>query len=170
MHNEAIEKCEILSRTLWQNVLFHFVLSSLIICISCLMIIKSDGVEGIVFVFYLCAYTFQIYTYSACGNLLIDSSLRVNDAAYNFHWYKCDARIRKAINLIMIRAQKKVNVEVPFFEVSLETFASVSIKLRNASLFQHNSQKFTGHATWWLIYNSYQNVFIKLLFLQQNQL
>lgn len=135
MHNEVIDKCNILSETLWQNLLLHFVFSSLVICIAGLMMIKSEGVESLVFIFYLCAYILEIYIYSACGNLLIDSSLKVNDAAYNFHWYKCDVRTRKAIYLIMIRAQRKVNVKVPFFEVSLETFAWVSwLKIEKKNL------------------------------------
>lgn len=126
MHNEAIEMCNLMSIILWKNLLLLFVSSSLVVCISCLMIITSVGTGRIVFILYLCAYILQIFVYSTCGNLLIDASLKVNDAAYNFHWYKCNVKIRKAIYLIMLRAQRKVNVQVPFFEVSLETFAWVS--------------------------------------------
>lgn len=126
MHNEAIGMCNLMSIILWKNLLLLFVSSSLVVCISCLMIITSVGTGRIVFILYLCAYILQIFVYSTCGNLLIDASLKVNDAAYNFHWYKCNVKIRKAIYLIMLRAQRKVNVQVPFFEVSLETFAWVS--------------------------------------------
>lgn len=126
MHNEAIGMCNLMSIILWKNLLLLFVSSSLVVCISCLMIITSVGTGRIVFILYLCAYILQIFVYSTCGNMLIDASLKVNDAAYNFHWYKCNVKIRKAIYLIMLRAQRKVNVQVPFFEVSLETFAWVS--------------------------------------------
>lgn len=126
MHNEAIGMCNLMSIILWKNLLLLFVSSSLVVCISCLMIITSVGSGRIVFILYLCAYILQIFVYSTCGNMLIDASLKVNDAAYNFHWYKCNVKIRKAIYLIMLRAQRKVNVQVPFFEVSLETFAWVS--------------------------------------------
>lgn len=126
MHNEAIGMCNLMSIILWKNLLLLFVSSSLVVCISCLMIITSVGTGRIVFILYLCAYILQIFVYSTCGNLLIDASLKVNDAAYNFHWYKCNVKIRKAIYLIMLRAQRKVNVQVPFFEVSLETFAWVN--------------------------------------------
>lgn len=136
MHNDAIEMCALTSKTLWKNIFFLFVSSSLVICISCLMIIKSVGADRMVFILYLCAYILQIFVYSACGNLLIDSSLKVNDAAYNFQWYKCNVKIRKAIYLIMLRAQRKVNIHVPFFEVSLETFSWV----RNIKLFWFKSQ------------------------------
>ncbi|KAL7037839.1 hypothetical protein ACKWTF_009375 [Chironomus riparius] len=122
MHNEAIHCCNILSKALWQNILMHFACSSLIICLCCLMVLKSDGIERLNFFFYLCAYVQQIFNYSISGNMLINASENIKNAAYDFHWYKCDVRIRKVIFMIMTRAQQKVNVKVPFFEVSLETF------------------------------------------------
>lgn len=130
MHNEVIDKCDILSKTLWQNVLFHFVISSLVICIASLMIMKTDGIDRLVFIFYISAYILQISIYASCGNMLIDSSLKVSEAAYNFHWYKCNPKVRKTILMILIRSQRKVNVKCPFFEVSLETFAWVSFKIK----------------------------------------
>lgn len=126
MHNEVIEKCNILSKTLWQNLLLHFMISSLVICIASLMIMQTNGIDRIVFIFYISAYVMQIFIYSACGNMLIESSVKVSEAAYNFHWYKCNAKVRKTILMIMRRSQRKVNVKCPFFEVSLETFAWVS--------------------------------------------
>ncbi|XP_070491487.1 odorant receptor 24a-like [Chironomus tepperi] len=125
MHNKAIHCCNILSKALWQNILMHFTCSSLIICISCMMILKSDGIERLNFMFYLCAYVQQIFNYSISGNMLINASENIKNAAYDFHWYKCDVRVRKVILMIMTRAQQTVNIKVPFFEVSLETFASI---------------------------------------------
>ena len=126
MHNEAVHCCNILSKALWKNILMHFVCSSLIICICSFMILKSDGFDRLIFIFYLCGYVLQIFSYSISGNMLINASTNIKDAAYDFHWYKCDVKIRKVIFMIMTRAQQKINVKVPFFEVSLETFTWVS--------------------------------------------
>jgi gustatory receptor len=104
-------------------------ISSLVLCILALMIIKTDGMDRMVFIFYISAYVLQIFVYFACGNMLIESSLKISEAAYNFHWYKCNAKVRKTILMIMRRSQRKVNVKCPFFEVSLETFAWVSFCL-----------------------------------------
>lgn len=41
-------------------------------------------------------------------------------------WYKIDTKGRKAIMLMIQRAQREVNISVPFFSVSLPTFANVS--------------------------------------------
>ncbi|XP_070502795.1 odorant receptor 24a-like [Chironomus tepperi] len=123
MHNKAIDCCNIISKALWQNILMHFVCSSLTICICSMMILKANGIDVLIFIFYLGAYVQQIFNYSISGNMLINASTNIQVAAYEFHWYKCDIRVRKTILMIIIRAQQKVQVEVPFFEVSLETFA-----------------------------------------------
>jgi hypothetical protein len=85
----------------------------------------ADGIDRFIFVAYMCAYVLQIYNYTLSGSMLIYASLRVQESAYHFAWYRCDARIRTQILMIITRAQRKVNIDVPFFEVSLETFAWV---------------------------------------------
>lgn len=91
------------------------------------MILLAEGADKIIFVNYIIASTTQIFVYSIGGSLLGDSSSRIQEYAYNFHWYKCDKRIRKLIHLMILRAQKKTAVDVPFFQTSLETFGLVSV-------------------------------------------
>ncbi|KAG5679706.1 hypothetical protein PVAND_009256 [Polypedilum vanderplanki] len=123
MHNEVIDNCAMMSSVIWQNVLMHFICSSLTICICSLVIMTADGIDRFIFVAYICAYVVQIYNYTLSGSFMIESSLRVKEAAYNFPWYRCDSRVRAQIFLIIIRSQRQINIDVPFFEVSLETFA-----------------------------------------------
>lgn len=125
-HNKVIELCQKMSRSLAPNVLIHFVTSALITCICCLMIMLADGAEKLIFVNYIVASTTQIFVYSFGGSLLVDASQGIELAAYNFHWYKCNAKVRSMILMIMMRAQRKTAIDVPFFEASLETFMSVS--------------------------------------------
>lgn len=125
-HSKVIELCQKMSRSLAPNVLIHFITSALITCICCLMIMLADGADKIIFVNYIIASTTQIFVYAFGGNLLVDASQRIEFAAYSFHWYKCDSRVRKLILMMIIRAQKKTAIDVPFFEASLETFMSVS--------------------------------------------
>lgn len=137
-HNEVIQMCNTLSKTLWQNFLLHFVLSSLVMCITCLMVLQSDNIENsILFTCYTCAYISQTFVFCACGNMLIIAGQKVNTVAYNIQWYKCNAKVRRAVLMIMIRAQRDINVKVPFFELSLETFAWVSF-----------TKKYKVHASW----------------------
>lgn len=90
------------------------------------MIMLADGAAKLIFVNYIIASTTQVFVYSFGGDMLENASSKINFSAYNFHWYKCDKRIRKLILMIIIRAQKKTVVDVPFFQVSLDTFGTVS--------------------------------------------
>jgi predicted ABC-type sugar transport system permease subunit len=115
-----------MSQCLSWNVLIHYITSALITCICCLMILYADGAAKLIFINYIVASTTQVFVYSIGGNMLESSSTGIRVSAYNFDWYKCDQRIRKLIQMIMIRAQRRTAVDVPFFDVSLETFATVS--------------------------------------------
>lgn len=90
------------------------------------MILLADGPELLIFLNYIATSTTQVFIYSIGGNILEDASESVKESAYSLQWYKCDIRIQKMVLMIMTRAQKKSGVDVPFFEVSLETFMAVS--------------------------------------------
>jgi hypothetical protein len=61
------------------------------------------------------------------GDMMITASTGIAQACYDIQWYKCNMKVRRAILLIMIRAQRKVNVKIPFLEISLETFGNVRV-------------------------------------------
>lgn len=126
-HRKAIDMCRAMSKSLWINVLIHYISAALVTCVCCLMILLAEGAEKLIFVNYIIASTTQVLVYSLGGNFLEDASISVRDAAYDFQWYKCDKRIRKLIQLMMLRAQRKTAVDVPFFEASLETFGAVGL-------------------------------------------
>lgn len=126
-HAKAIDVCNKMSKCLAPNVLLHFFTSAVITCICCLMILLAEGAAKIIFVNYIIASTTQVFVYSISGNMLEDASTGICFTAYNFPWYKCDERIRKTIQMIIIRSQKKTAIKVPFFEASLETFSVVSL-------------------------------------------
>lgn len=125
-HNRLIGMCEKMSRCLWSNVLVHYITSAFITCVCCLMILLAEGAAKLVFLNYIVASTTQVFVYSYGGNMLEDASTGIRHAAYSFEWYKCDNRVRELIQMIVMRAQRKSAVNVPFFDVSLETMASVS--------------------------------------------
>jgi hypothetical protein len=128
-HENTIRICQKMSGSLSINVMVHYTSSALITGICCLMILLAEGAEKLIFLNYIIASTTQVFVYSLGGNFLLDSSMGIQDAAYDFHWYKCDVKIRKLILMIMLRAQRKTAVDVPFFKASLETFGSVRLKL-----------------------------------------
>lgn len=120
-----------MSRSLSPNVLIHYITSALTTCICALMILLADGAAKLIFVNYIIASTTQVFVYSFGGNMLENASTNISFCAYDFEWYKCDERIRKLILMIILRAQKKTAVDVPFFQVSMETFGTVSNSIAN---------------------------------------
>lgn len=116
-HNTAIEMCKRTSKIMWLNVLIHFITSAFCICICCFMTLLSDGVNKMLFANYVAVATTQVLIYSIGGNMLGDASTNIRQSVYNFHWYKCDGKVRQLILMMMNRTQKKTVIEVPFFEV-----------------------------------------------------
>lgn len=107
-------------------VLLHFLSASITICICCITILLAEGLEMLPFLNYIVAATAQALVYSIGGEVLVDSSNSLMFAAYQVNWYKCDQKIKKTIFFMMLRAAKPIGVNVPFFKISMETFASVS--------------------------------------------
>lgn len=130
-HNFLIDMCESMSKYFAPNVLIHYLSSALVTCICCLMILLAEGAEKLIFLNYIVASTTQVFVYSLGGTILVDSSTKINFAAYNVHWYKCDSRCRRAILMIITRSQRQSGINVPFFDTSLETFGSVCTLLHN---------------------------------------
>lgn len=126
-HCKVIDVCQKMSKCLSLNVLLHYFTSAVITCICCLMIMLADGAAKIIFVNYIIASTTQVFVYSISGNMLEDASTGISFTAYDFPWYKCDERVRKTIQMIIIRSQRKTAIKVPFFDASLETFSAVSL-------------------------------------------
>lgn len=87
------------------------------------MTILADGVNKLPFMNYVMGATIQTLIYSMGGNMLGEASINLRYSAYNFHWYKCDGKIRKLILMMMKRTQKKTVIEVPFFEVTKTTYS-----------------------------------------------
>lgn len=98
-------------------------------CLTALMLLLSEGHEKFIYQAFLLGTSTDTFVYTFGGTILIEASTRVEKAAYNFQWYKCDSKIRKMIVLIIARSQKEVGVKVPFFKASLDTFISVGSQL-----------------------------------------
>jgi len=125
-HNELGDLCQLMSAAFAPIVVFHFVSSAILICITSIMILLTEGEELWFHVLTLGAFLGEAYLFALAGDTLIDTSMGLRNAAYNFHWYKCDCMNRKMILTIIARAQKKICIDAPFFQASMESFVSVS--------------------------------------------
>ena len=85
----------------------------------------ADGLDKLTYATYIGGATAQALVYAVGGQVLDDTSLSVQAAAYQVKWYKCDAKIKKTLLLVMVRSGKSSGIDVPFIQVSMETFTTI---------------------------------------------
>jgi hypothetical protein len=71
------------------------------------------------------AATSQVLAYSIGGTMLSNSSHSIKLAIYDFPWYKCNLKVKRAILMIIRRADRETAMTVPFFKANIETFGTV---------------------------------------------
>jgi hypothetical protein len=131
-HCELMKVAEKLQEIFSLSIFFHFFSSSIIICFGCFQLTVSD-VNFVDIYRFLCFAIFQMLQMLALcfyAQKLIDSSASIGDGAYNMEWYSIeDLRIKKLIQLVILRAQKHQKMSaMKFADVSLECYATVSKK------------------------------------------
>jgi len=124
-HEILMELCEIITQSFTWIIAIHFVSSALKICSGILLLFLIDGIEWLQYFLATLAFSVEAFIFAYAGQTIINSSTGLQNAAHNFEWYKCDAKNRKMILLIMTRSQKKIYMKAPFFKVSLESFVTV---------------------------------------------
>lgn len=85
----------------------------------------ADGFDKLTYINYLGAASAQALVYAIGGQILDDTSFSIKQAAYQTDWYKCNEKIKKTLLLLMLRAGKPSGIDVPFIQVSMETFSTI---------------------------------------------
>lgn len=55
-------------------------------------------------------------------------SLELGEAAWNSHWFQWNREVRRRVFLLILRAQRPITVQVPFFAPSQPAFTAASCK------------------------------------------
>lgn len=160
LHIETIDLCELMANSLGPIVFLHFVAASILICSSCLLLVLVDGAEKLIYVNFLVGTFADVFIHGYVGTRLIQASLKIRDAAYEFAWYKCDVRNQKLILMILLRARKPAAVKMPFFNASLETFLAVRNVQVSVSRDDSKITSFTDCAIGCIIYHFVENISI----------
>jgi len=126
-----ISFCELMSQSFTWVVLCHFVSSAFLICSSILLLFYLEATEWMQFFLAAISFLTEAFIFAYAGAAIINSNSGLQEAAYNFQWYMCDARNRRMIMLIIGRSQKKICMKAPFFEVSMESFVTVRMKVNS---------------------------------------
>ena len=85
----------------------------------------ADGLDKLTYINYIVTAIAQAFVYAVGGQILDDTSLSVQSAAYQVNWYKCNEKIKKTLLLMMLRSGNPSGIDVPFIHVSMETFTKI---------------------------------------------
>ncbi|KAH8413054.1 hypothetical protein KR009_007776 [Drosophila setifemur] len=125
-HNAIIDMCTDLTRQFTVIVLMHFLSAAFVLCSTILdIMLNTSSLSGLTYICYSIAALTQLFLYCFGGNHVGESSAAVADVLYDIEWYKCDARTRKMILMILRRSQRAKTIAVPFFTPSLPAFGSI---------------------------------------------
>ncbi|KAH8298277.1 hypothetical protein KR018_012474 [Drosophila ironensis] len=125
-HNAIIDLCTDLTRQFAVIVLMHFLSAAFVLCSTILdIMLNTSSLSGLTYICYSIAALTQLFLYCFGGNHVGESSAAVSDVLYDIEWYKCDARTRKMILMILRRSQRAKTIAVPFFTPSLPAFGSI---------------------------------------------
>ncbi|XP_034474092.1 odorant receptor 22c [Drosophila innubila] len=125
-HNAIIDLCTDLTGQFTVIVLMHFLSAAFVLCSTILdIMLNTSSLSCLTYICYSVAAMTQLFLYCYGGNHVSESSAAVADTLYEMEWYKCDARTRKIILMILRRSQRAKTIAVPFFTPSLPAFSSI---------------------------------------------
>uniref|UniRef100_A0A0K8TVC1 Odorant receptor n=1 Tax=Epiphyas postvittana TaxID=65032 RepID=A0A0K8TVC1_EPIPO len=104
----------------------QFVISSVVICMTIYKItVTKEPVEMVTMVFYLICVFMELLMYCYPGDVLLNKSLLISDAAYPNDW-SGDRKTSRVLLLVAMRAQRPLVIDAGgLFRVCLPTAAAV---------------------------------------------
>ncbi|XP_044271233.1 odorant receptor 85b-like [Tribolium madens] len=122
-HKEIIGYSQRFNKCFSSGMFIHLAMTAIICGCLATQIVKEYQPEAIV---HIGGWTIAIFISSFGGQILMDSSVSVADAAYSSAWFEGDVRLRKDLILVIRRAQKAFYVSTGAFNVlSFGLFFSV---------------------------------------------
>ncbi|CAK1589775.1 unnamed protein product [Parnassius mnemosyne] len=130
-HQMCIRSVYLLEAIYTKSILYNFLSSSILICLTGFNVVAIEDMALIfTFLIFLSTCLLQVYLLCFFGDMLMQSSTAVCDAAYNCSWYSADAVIGKSMLIVLTRAQKPCKLTaMGFADVNLMAFTSI---LRNS--------------------------------------
>uniref|UniRef100_A0A336LBR1 Odorant receptor n=1 Tax=Culicoides sonorensis TaxID=179676 RepID=A0A336LBR1_CULSO len=124
-HRTCIEFCDKLRDFGKEIILGHFLLSSVTVCMTSVNLLIAEWSQKPVYVTYILTVLTQALVYCYGGELVSNESGKISEEIYLVSWHKLNENGRRAIKMIIQRAQKSSDISVPFFTVSMPTFGNI---------------------------------------------
>ncbi|XP_037714035.1 odorant receptor 49a [Drosophila subpulchrella] len=100
-----------------------FTTASLLCCMAYYTVVQGFNMEGISYMMLFVSVAAQFYMVSLHGQMLIDFSTKIAEAAYENRWYDGSLRYKKKILILMGRAQRPAEISARgIIIISLDTF------------------------------------------------
>ncbi|XP_034107498.1 odorant receptor 45b [Drosophila albomicans] len=124
-HNDIVGIVERFSAIMAAPTFAQFLSASLVIATSVIDILMYSGYNIIRYVVYASTVSSCLFLYCYGGTEMSMASLELGESAYNSYWYQWDRKVRQRVYLLIMRAQRPIMVQVPFFAPSLPVFTAV---------------------------------------------
>ncbi|XP_068624014.1 putative odorant receptor 92a [Battus philenor] len=126
-HQMCIRAAGLLEQIYSKSILYNFMSSSLLICLTGFNVVAIKDVSIIVpFLLFLIMNLMQIFFLCFFGDMLMRSSADIANGVYNSRWYAADPTVGKSLLILLTRAQKPCKLTaLGFAEVNLWAFTNV---------------------------------------------
>ncbi|XP_044259474.1 odorant receptor Or2-like [Tribolium madens] len=106
----------------------QFIGGVVVFCVSCLQLTIVDilSFDFLAMMMYLIAMLSEVYLYCHFGTIFYHESDTIRDAIYLGKWYEFDIKSKKALNILMERLKKPLNIRCgKILDMSLVTFTMI---------------------------------------------
>ncbi|KAF9795996.1 hypothetical protein SFRURICE_010093, partial [Spodoptera frugiperda] len=123
-HQDLIRSATTLDIIYSKSMLFNFLSSSLVICLTGFNVtIVSDIVIIVTFLTFLSMALMQVFFLCFFADLMMTASLEVSNSVYNCKWYLSNSQVGKQLLLVQTRAQEPCKLTAAgFADVNLNAF------------------------------------------------
>nr|WCC57562.1 odorant receptor 40 [Papilio memnon] len=125
-HQAIIGAATLLEVIYSKSTLYNFTSSSILIWLNYYLQAIEDVALIVTFLLFLSMCLLQVFFLCFFGDMLMRSSMKISNAAYNSRWYFADPVIAKSVLIVLTRAQKPCKLTaMGFADVNLMAFTSV---------------------------------------------
>ncbi|XP_052758032.1 odorant receptor 67c-like [Galleria mellonella] len=126
-HQKLIKSADVLEVIYTRSTLLNFVISSVVICLTGFNVTTNTDLAFVVlFLTFLFMGLLQAYFLCFFGDLLMRSSLEINEAIYNCRWYLAESTFGNDLHIVQMRSQKPCKLTAAgFADVNLRAFMRV---------------------------------------------
>ncbi|KAJ2946491.1 hypothetical protein O0L34_g12538 [Tuta absoluta] len=144
LHQRLIRYCNDLEDAFTLSNLFNYVFSSINICCVIFVIAFLEPFFALGSKLFLISALIQMGMICYYGDDILHANAQIANAAYNSGWYRTNPQCRRALQLLMRRAQKPIAfTAMKFTNISLMTYSSILTRAYSyfALLYTKYSQK-----------------------------